>query len=253
MSNFMSYNNANSVLGEYANKIKEKADLLDLAPAFSTSVAYSTGDYVSYQGDIYKFTSNHAAGAWNTSDVTRVTIANEINNGGGSGGHTMLPAPAAGLTIADIRSAIAGALLEGPTNDDVMSIWSMAQWSNVLTSRVVYNGTIAVGDNTIGEWLGDSALATLKAKSAADRAVDEAGYGWWYDAHFIGLDLYDGYELHFKNKDTNEDMMILGGYVIDTDTGYLCVKFANTAKVATNKIAVDVTIVNSNISYTPAS
>ena len=41
-----------------------------IAPAaFSTSKAYYVGDYVTYNGAVYKFITNHAAGNWNTSQV----------------------------------------------------------------------------------------------------------------------------------------------------------------------------------------
>lgn len=38
-------------------------------PAFSASTAYSAGDVVNYNGKLYKFTADHAAGAWTGSDV----------------------------------------------------------------------------------------------------------------------------------------------------------------------------------------
>lgn len=46
-----------------------------IAPAFSTSASYSAGDYVLYNDEIYKFTANHAAGAWTGSDATKTTVA----------------------------------------------------------------------------------------------------------------------------------------------------------------------------------
>lgn len=45
----------------------------DLADTFSTATNYAVGDYVSYEGKIYKFTSAHNAGAWTGSDVAEVT------------------------------------------------------------------------------------------------------------------------------------------------------------------------------------
>jgi phage-related protein len=38
-------------------------------PAFSTTEAYYVGDFVTYAGMVYKFTTNHAAGEWNASHV----------------------------------------------------------------------------------------------------------------------------------------------------------------------------------------
>lgn len=38
-------------------------------PTFSESTAYSAGDVVNYQGRLYKFTADHAAGAWTGTDA----------------------------------------------------------------------------------------------------------------------------------------------------------------------------------------
>ena len=60
----------------------DKADLTDLAPAFNSVNAYAIGAYVTYNGDMYRFTSAHTAGnAWNSSEVTQVTVASELLRG----------------------------------------------------------------------------------------------------------------------------------------------------------------------------
>lgn len=56
-----------------------KADLTDLAPAFSTATAYAVGQYVSYEGNIYKCTSAHSAGAWVAGDFTLVAVGSELS------------------------------------------------------------------------------------------------------------------------------------------------------------------------------
>lgn len=62
-----------------AEELGNLTDLPDvIAPAFSTSVAYSVGDYVMYNGSLYRFTQSHAAGAWNAGDVTEVTMGEEV-------------------------------------------------------------------------------------------------------------------------------------------------------------------------------
>ena len=53
--------------------------LSDLAPAFSVSTSYSVGDYVIYSKVLYKCTTAHTAGAWNSSHFTAVTVGNELN------------------------------------------------------------------------------------------------------------------------------------------------------------------------------
>lgn len=55
------------------------AHTADIAPDFSTESAYSAGDYVYHNGTLYVFTSNHAAGAWSTSDTQAVTVGGEIS------------------------------------------------------------------------------------------------------------------------------------------------------------------------------
>lgn len=54
------------------------AHTADIAPDFSTESAYSAGAYVYHNGTLYVFTSNHAAGAWSTSDTQAVTVGGEI-------------------------------------------------------------------------------------------------------------------------------------------------------------------------------
>ena len=47
---------------------------------FSKSKAYSAGDVVNYNGLLYQFTSDHAAGTWTGSDAERFNIINYFSN-----------------------------------------------------------------------------------------------------------------------------------------------------------------------------
>lgn len=51
-----------------------------LASDFSASAAYAAGDYVWYNGTLYRFTANHAAGSWTGTDATAAVIGNELSN-----------------------------------------------------------------------------------------------------------------------------------------------------------------------------
>ena len=56
---------------------------LSTAPTFDIATDYTVGDYVFYDRKLYKFTSAHAAGYWDGSQVEEVTLADEfkdINN-----------------------------------------------------------------------------------------------------------------------------------------------------------------------------
>lgn len=52
--------------------------LARLALEFSTTTNYSTGDYCIYNNNFYRFIADHPAGAWNSSHVTAVKIADEL-------------------------------------------------------------------------------------------------------------------------------------------------------------------------------
>ena len=54
--------------------------LANQAPVFSDSTAYSVGSIVTYDGDLYAFTSDHAAGAWTGTDATKITVGDEVSN-----------------------------------------------------------------------------------------------------------------------------------------------------------------------------
>lgn len=62
--------------------ISGKADLADIAPAFSESVAYGIGDYVTYEGDVYRFKMTKSVGTWNTLRVTKITAVGQYVTAG---------------------------------------------------------------------------------------------------------------------------------------------------------------------------
>ncbi len=51
-----------------------------LAPAFSSSTAYAVGQYVTNSGVLYRFTTAHPAGTWNSAHVTAVNLGTEVYN-----------------------------------------------------------------------------------------------------------------------------------------------------------------------------
>ena len=54
------------------------ADLSVIAPTFSTETAYTAGEYVTHENKLYVFTTDHAAGAWNASDVTEKSVSDVL-------------------------------------------------------------------------------------------------------------------------------------------------------------------------------
>lgn len=51
----------------------------DIAPLFDDTAAYSEGDLVYYEGVLYKFDADHAAGAWDPTEATQTSVAAEFN------------------------------------------------------------------------------------------------------------------------------------------------------------------------------
>lgn len=53
----------------------EQTVATNFAPEFNTTTTYNIGDIVSYSGSVYRFTSQHPGGAWNSSHVTQVSTS----------------------------------------------------------------------------------------------------------------------------------------------------------------------------------
>ena len=56
-----------------------KADVSDIAPAFDETKNYLINNYVTYNGDFYRFIADHTAGAWNPAEVEQITVADAFN------------------------------------------------------------------------------------------------------------------------------------------------------------------------------
>ena len=175
-----------------------------------------------------------------------------------AGGHTMSPTPSSSVTESDVVSAVSGA---SNTNNNVASLFGVGNWSNVLRKRVLYSGSIAQGATGIGYWPDATELTALEAMSVSDRATKEGSgtgnYGWWYNAAFKDPNVASG--LNDLSTDDNTDVaimfdpyagkesLVLGGYIIDTDTGYMCIKFGKGVGTATHRVGVDLTITRNNV------
>lgn len=72
-------NDAVSAINEVKDEQANKADNDEVAPEFNATTAYSAGELVYKDGQLYKFDSDHAAGAWDSSEVSPTTVAAEFN------------------------------------------------------------------------------------------------------------------------------------------------------------------------------
>ena len=155
---------------------------------------------------------------WQPYSMTNQQLTNSVS---------VIPAPSSSNTETTVVQAITGA---SNTTANPPSAYAMQQWSNRLTKRFIYTGTIASGATGIGTW---------------DASATPTETDWWQDDGFKIPDSANSTDIDvvfmFDPQAANGDVLTLGGYILDTTTGSLCIKFASPAKVATHKVAVDIT------------
>ena len=177
----------------------------------------------------------------------------------GGGGHEMKPNPSMNPSIATLITTIKNPT-NGNANKNVASLWGINNWSNLYTQKriIIVNNSAdptddIIGSTGIGEWQDDPTGAT---------ETDEQDWGWYYNASLkfdsATLDAWgvsqDDISIHFLFDPTTcaEVPIALGGYEWDSDTGYICIKFATELSddvIADLKIAIDIKITRTNIEY----
>lgn len=75
----ITYTDATTSTFTVTNGANGQITATSFAEEFSNSKAYAAGDYVVYSGQLYQFTTAHAAGAWNASHATAVQIADQVS------------------------------------------------------------------------------------------------------------------------------------------------------------------------------
>lgn len=71
-------NNAEYYAGQAAASAAASAAMTGLASAFSSSKAYTAGEWVIQGGKLYEFTADHAAGAWTGTDAVERPLSDEV-------------------------------------------------------------------------------------------------------------------------------------------------------------------------------
>ena len=179
--------------------------------------------------------SSQAAASGGT-NVSLVTTGEKYtwNNKATVNGHTMAPTPASGLTEATVVSTVKAA---AGTNAQVPSLYGVQKWTNEKKVRRTISGASSIGSTGIGTWT-DKDISSITTSDETD---------WWYDAAFKIPDNANDIDIDFKFDPTGS-LVAVGGYILDTTTGKLCVKFANTVDPATTKFAVDITYTRNEVS-----
>lgn len=88
-----------------------QANKKDIATEFSTTTAYTAGCFVYYGGKLYQFNTDHAAGAWDSTDVVEANVTDQVvSNAAAIAGLTASDVAYdntdSGLTATDVQGAI---------------------------------------------------------------------------------------------------------------------------------------------------
>ena len=110
-----------SVPADYGNL------LASLASTFSSATAYQAGNYVWYDGSLYRFKTYHAAGTWSADDVTACVIGDDLS----AVAAAVTNAANMGAAIADGQKLLSSALSNSSSTSSGIS-YSLS--GNVLTA-----------------------------------------------------------------------------------------------------------------------
>ena len=149
---------------------------------------------------------------------------------------SITPTPAATITDAALKTAINGA---ASSENKAASAYAMKKWSNILTKRYIVEGTSdpstsPIGTTGIGRW---------------DDSDTPDETDWLDIGDLTGIESSDDVDVSIKFDPKSGEAITLGGYIIDTDTGKMCLKFGNTIATPANaRVAIDIAFMRNEFS-----
>ena len=203
----------------------------------------------------------------------------------GGGGHLILPDPEPDdpSDIPTEASVVEAVNSVQPTTDRIGSLYGMQQWTNGQTKRfiIVGNNTESspIGSAGIGTWdeegevvqvtpigtenpesegwyevddtthtyILTSDTSVINDKKYFSSVIDESDWLYLDILTTINISNSNDIEVSLKFDPSTNEVIVLGGYMIDTDTGNLCVKFANNIQDVENaKVAIDINYTRNN-------
>lgn len=204
----------------------------------------------------------------------------------GGGGHQILPNPKDTVNPPTESAVVTDTNNASNTSENIASLYGMQVWSNRKTVRRIMTGTQAgtlITANGIGTWVDEPEIVEATPVGTEDPSAEgwyeyeydnsvnppiiigyqlttdvtvDAGKtyfetvpnedDWWQDEAFKVDDSSDDVDVGLK-FDPRGDATTLGGYILDTVTGRICVKFGNSVEVETCRIAIDITYTRNEI------
>lgn len=129
-----------------------------MAPVFSTSTAYQAGQYVWYEGQLYQFNADHAAGTWTGTDAGLAAIGDDV---------------------ADLKSAITDSGLLKLSSINILgydveqkAIGTSNKWSNNGSSVFIPTSEFLSGYKTISITANDEQVAVVCFLKTNDTTVN---------------------------------------------------------------------------------
>lgn len=219
-------------IGTGSGTYMEAANIDVLANAFDPSASYVIGDFASYHGKVYKFTSTHS-GAWNASDVEEVVLADELDSLGDDV-YTKAEADALLLLKADTattytKTEVNTALALKADKSDTYTKTETYTKAQVDSKDSALKDEIDVIDNIVGNPLIVKNSVVLSAKNTM-----------FYMAQNIVLKAGVKYTATFRIAEAKANLVYC--YVYDSIGGTI---------IATAHIAVGTT--SNSVSFTPSA
>ena len=125
----------------------------------------------------------------------------------------------------------------GIVNTSNTEIYNERRVRRILDGSNVPSGTTA-STTGIGTWT-DKDVSQIVSSDETD---------WWYDSAFVIPNNIDQDSVDINIKfDPSGDTVTLGGYIFDSSTGKICIKFGNSVEITNTRIAVDITYQSSEV------
>lgn len=122
------------------------ANKSDIATEFSATTAYTAGCFVYYEGKLYQFNADHAAGAWDPTDVVEANVTDQVvSNASAIAGLTASDVAYdntdSGLTATDVQGAV-DELAESYPATQVMMSDGVTSVEDAISTVDTYNLTL---------------------------------------------------------------------------------------------------------------
>ena len=176
-------NGTKKITVEDAAKYFSQYTNTNIASAFSTQTAYTKGAYVLKDGVLYRFTENHAAGAWSTSDTTEIKLASDMSALAALLDETNAAVVSVEGDVASILGIIASYVSATMTAPSNITSGEYVLANGVLyraTANIASGSTLTPNGNVVAVTIGEELFEVIKSnakKADANGTYDEMTVG----------------------------------------------------------------------------